>query len=682
MASGEQSSQRPQAHLDVSLLKEIAKKDLVDALNGVNGAKTLVLDASLAGPLGLVIEVSLLKQHSVDKMFWLESGALTSTTTNIVYLCRPVIKHMKIIADQIKRHAKESRKHIYTLLLVPRLSTLVSRILEEEGVLGDITISSYNLQFIPLDDDVISLEHENAFKEIWVDGDETVIFESSQALLTLQRLYGPFPQIVGKGDYANKLAKLLTRSTSKATNASASDAVLASTTSIDSLIILDRRVDMITPLLTQLTYEGLVDELIGIKNSHVELPISLLTPPAPSSSNPSTSTATTAPVISVKKEAKKKHHLSTSTDPLFAELRDLNFSSVGRKLNNVARRLDGDYKTNLQAKTVAQLRDFVGKLGGLQTEHQSLRLHTELSELLLPLTRTEEFNRSLEIQQNLLASYEVTAQITSIEDMIAQGAEMQTIIRLLCLASLTAGGIKAKSLENIKREMLQAYGYDLMPLLLSLAAPPLAILLPSPLPASTPPAVTSLKYPFASLRKSLRLLIDDSPEALDEVENDISFVYSGYAPISIRLIQCVAQKGGVLSNPAEKEKSTNDAPAQENLSVGKVQAHPIVGWKGFEDVMAAIPGETVEILQTHHEDGVSGLPTPSSTTAFREQTTTSVVFFLGGCTHTEIAALRWVARQNRGRNFLIATTGIISGRGLVDGIAFVDRPAAPRTTES
>jgi hypothetical protein len=34
----------------------------------------------------------------------------------------------------------------------------------------------------------------------------------------------------------------------------------------DSLIILDRRVDMITPLLTQLTYEGLVDELIGIKN--------------------------------------------------------------------------------------------------------------------------------------------------------------------------------------------------------------------------------------------------------------------------------------------------------------------------------------------------------------------------------------------------------------------------------
>ena len=69
--------------------------------------------------------------------------------------------------DQIKRHGRESQKHNYTLFLVPRTSTLVSRILEEEGVLGDITISSYNLQFIPLADDVVSLEHDTAFKEIW-----------------------------------------------------------------------------------------------------------------------------------------------------------------------------------------------------------------------------------------------------------------------------------------------------------------------------------------------------------------------------------------------------------------------------------------------------------------------------------------------------------------------------------
>jgi hypothetical protein len=56
---------------------------------------------------------------------------------------------------------------------------------------------------------------------------------------------------------------------------------------------------------------------------------------------------------------------------------------------------------------------------------------------------------------DLLASYEVSSQVAAIEELIAQGADVQTVIRLLCLACITAGGIKAKTLENIQREILQ-----------------------------------------------------------------------------------------------------------------------------------------------------------------------------------------------------------------------------------
>lgn len=56
---------------------------------------------------------------------------------------------------------------------------------------------------------------------------------------------------------------------------------------------------------------------------------------------------------------------------------------------------------------------------------------------------------------DLLASYEVNAQIAAIEDLIAREADMGTVLRLLCLASITSGGIKIKVLENIKREILQ-----------------------------------------------------------------------------------------------------------------------------------------------------------------------------------------------------------------------------------
>jgi vacuolar protein sorting-associated protein 33A len=134
-------------------------------------------------------------------------------------------------------------------------------------------------------------------------------------------------------------------------------------------------------------------------------------------------------------------------------------------------------------------------------------------------------------------------------------------------------------------------------LLLSLATPPLAILLPNPLPSSAPAAVVGAKYPYTSLRKSLRLLIDGN-ESLDELENDISYVYSGYAPISIRLVQCVAQKGGVISNPAKNKDGTDeDGRKGKSTPLGQVQAHPIVGFKGFEDVVESIAGKTFDITQ-------------------------------------------------------------------------------------
>lgn len=136
------------------------------------------------------------------------------------------------------------------------------------------------------------------------------------------------------------------------------------------------------------------------------------------------------------------------------------------------------------------------------------------------------------------------------------------------------------------------------------------------MPPSASASIAASKYPYTTLRKSLRLLIEDA-DPLEELENDISYVYSGYAPISVRLVQCVAQKGGVLSNPAgEKDKkiATEDSNAGKarDAAAPKVQAHPIVGWKGFEDVVGAIPGETVDIVQKAAGSHDAGVPSVST----------------------------------------------------------------------
>ena len=66
--------------------------------------------------------------------------------------------------------------------------------------------------------------------------------------------------------FSQRLANLLTKNLPNTPVDKSNSLLRSMSDKLDCLIDLDRRVDLITPLLTQLTYEGLVDELIGIKN--------------------------------------------------------------------------------------------------------------------------------------------------------------------------------------------------------------------------------------------------------------------------------------------------------------------------------------------------------------------------------------------------------------------------------
>lgn len=48
----------------------------------------------------------------------------------------------------------------------------------------------------------LSLTSKFGFPDHNQDGDETSIYDSAQALVTLQKLFGPFPRILGKGNFA------------------------------------------------------------------------------------------------------------------------------------------------------------------------------------------------------------------------------------------------------------------------------------------------------------------------------------------------------------------------------------------------------------------------------------------------------------------------------------------------
>lgn len=86
-----------------------------------------------------------------------------------------------------------------------------------------------------------------------IEGDPTCLHQSATALVSLQKLYGRIPKIYGKGMFAEKLWELTK-------NMGKDELAIGNTGkgSIDQLIILDRSIDLMSVLATQLTYEGLI----------------------------------------------------------------------------------------------------------------------------------------------------------------------------------------------------------------------------------------------------------------------------------------------------------------------------------------------------------------------------------------------------------------------------------------
>ena len=228
--------------------------------------QAIIWDEHLTGPIGLIAEYSFLRELEVVKMYPLKPGRLHPIAVkNIIFITRPEVHLMDCIADNL--HSEEgqgqSRKE-YQMFVVPRKSAVCIQRLKDKGVYGTLTsIDELPFDFYPLESDVISMEADNIFKELYVENDSSSLYGIARGLMTLQSLYGIFPNVLGKGRYARQVLDLMIRMRRDI----GVDADPPIAPQFDTLLILDRTVDLTTPVVTQLTYEGLIDEFYGIKHS-------------------------------------------------------------------------------------------------------------------------------------------------------------------------------------------------------------------------------------------------------------------------------------------------------------------------------------------------------------------------------------------------------------------------------
>uniref|UniRef100_A0ACD5Z0I3 Uncharacterized protein n=1 Tax=Avena sativa TaxID=4498 RepID=A0ACD5Z0I3_AVESA len=560
--------------LNLTAIREQSQKDLLNIVKSIRGKKCVVIDPKLAGTLSLILQISVLKEYGTELRI-LSADPLQTECPKVLYLVRSQPSYMKFVANQIKNDETKGLQREYFLYFVPCRTVACEKILEEEKVHQKLTIGEYPLYLVPLDDDVLSFELDYSLQECLIEGDTSSVWHVAKAIHKLEFAFGVIPNIRAKGLASTKAAELLN-------NMQLEDPVNMDNMGmpeIDTLILLDREVDMVTPMCSQLTYEGLLDEMLEIHNGSVEVDAS---------------------IMGVQQDGKMVKVPLNSSDKLYKEIRDLNLHVV------------------VQTQSVSKLKGFVKRLHSL-TE---IARHVDLAQHLKSFVEKPSFHARVVIEQMILEVENYETCFKYIEDIIQKQESIETVLRLLVLLSLTNAGLPKKNFDYLRREILHNYGFEHMSLLYYLEKAGLVKRQES-------------RSNWVGISRALQLIVDiKDPENL--MPDDISYIFSGYAPLSIRLVQHAVRSG----------------------------------WRSIEELLKLLPGPHLDLKR-----GVSTISSSSEVLpGSMEQYSTErvghrslvLVVFIGGITSAEISALRFLsAQEGMGYDFLVATTKVITGNTLL-----------------
>ncbi|WVZ00870.1 hypothetical protein V8G54_026939 [Vigna mungo] len=274
-----------------------------------------------------------------------------------------------------------------------------------------------------------------------------------------------------------------------------------------------------------------------------------------------------ASIMGLQQEGKKTKVPLNSSDKLFKEIRDLNFEVVVQILRQKATSMKQDYtEMTTTTQTVSELKDFVKKLNSLP----EMTRHINLAQHLSTFTSKPSFLGQLDMEHTIVES---------------QSYDM--------------------------RELLHSYGFEHVAMLNNLEKAGLF-------------KKQESKSNWLTIKRALQLVVEDTDTANP---NDIAYVFSGYAPLSIRLVQHAIRSG----------------------------------WRPVEEILKLLPGPHLETKRGGFSnspsfDTLSGVSTSLAKVPDGRRAVVLVVF-VGGVTFAEISALRFFSTQH---NFGVLRHNVIA----------------------
>ena len=633
-------------------LREDARSELEALLAQLSGRVALLLDPALLRVMPHVITTDGLKSLGVDCYVNSEDADIpdASACDTALFLVLPTLASADVLAAMIQRHTGESpdSRQKVRVCFVPRITHEVRAHLQSKEVWGDVAgaggmdVLEWGLDVLPLDDDLLTLVGQETYYRdavLWGgDGAPAAacspgLYYCARALMKLQAMYCQFPHIKAKGRLAKAVLDMLVRlqrenevirnrapaeerGSAASAAAAASSGGASARSEIDMLILLDRGVDLVTPLVMPFTVEAQIKETFRMDLLTTEV-----------------DTATFAPQEKVPEGRKpppprpKRATVNlNSNDKLYRDIRDAHINAATLHLKEKADELkafeEGFEKGKQDLKQGMEgIKTTIKKLPKFEEEKRSVAILFEfLTVLHQKINQTAAAEERWSMESDLLApdtsakeAHKTAAEACSRD--LARGESLAAALRILCLSSVVAGGLPWKQYEAAWKEVVAFYGPPAAFTLLGLERAGLLGFRGGEGGVGsflTTTGVTNGVWDKVS--KALGLM---APPGLDlkALQEDLYYTTNGYAPLSARLCQMAAcERGWEAPNVAE--------------------------------ALRLLPGPTASVKQGGGEGGARG--GGGAARAEREAAggrRVVLVCFVGGVTHLEVSALRFLSEK-------------------------------------
>ncbi|KAL9015020.1 MAG: hypothetical protein Q9173_000352 [Seirophora scorigena] len=216
------------------------------------------------------------------------------------------------------------------------------------------------------------------------------------------------------------------------------------------LLLLDRRDDPITPLLTQWTYQAMVHEMLGIRNGKVDL----------------------SDVPDVRPEL-KEIVLSQDQDPFFKKNMYLNFGDLGGNIKDYVEQYQSKTQSNAAIESIADMKRFIEDYPEFRKLSGNVSKHVTLVGELSRRVGTHGLLDASELEQSLACNDNHTSDLKNLQRLVSSPQlHPDNKLRLVALYSLRYERHQSNSLPMLL-DLLSAVG-DIPPQRVDLIAKLLA----------------------------------------------------------------------------------------------------------------------------------------------------------------------------------------------------------------